>query len=89
MAESRDAASEPEQVVWTKLALYGCPGMECGNVIDGEPLGPNATLRDCGKPGRWLVGRVFVCDKHARELAEALGDDIDEIDSAWKEQVRG
>ncbi len=84
-----NAATDSGQVIWTKLALYGCPGMECGKTLDGTELGPDATLRDCGKPGRWCCGSVFVCDDHARELAEALGDDIDAIDKAWKEQVRG
>jgi hypothetical protein len=84
-SESRSAAQM--QVVWTKLALIGCPGMECGNVLEGEPLGPDATLRDCGKPGRWLLGRVFLCQEHGREIAEMGGDDIDEIEAAWKAQL--
>lgn len=79
----------PETVTWTRIALYGCPGMECGNVIDGEPLPETAEFYGCGKPGRWLLGRVFLCDDHSREVAEALGDDIDAIHAAWKEKVRG
>lgn len=75
------------QVVWTKLPIIGMPGAECGNVIEGEPLGPDATLRDCGADGRWLLGRVFLCQEHAREIAELGGDDIDEIEAAWKAQL--
>ncbi len=77
----------PEQVTWTKLVLYGCPGMECGNVLHGDPLPPEAEVYGCGKPGRWAFERIFLCDDHAREVAELVGDDIDAIDKAWKEQV--
>ncbi len=78
-----------EQVTWTKLALYGCPGMECGNVIDGDPLPDDAEVKGCGKPGRWLMERVFLCDDHSREVADLMGDDIDSINDAWMGMVRG
>lgn len=79
------------QVVWTKIVLYGCPGTECGNFIDPPParVPPESELYGCAEFGRWLFERVFLCDRHAREVAELVGDDLDEIDAAWKEHVRG
>lgn len=92
------AASDQDRAVWTKLALYGCPGMECivrttedGRTLDheGEPIPFERRPLTCGKPGRWALGMAFLCDEHARETATLLEDDIDAIDRAWKEQVRG
>jgi len=61
--------------------------MECGNVLEGKPLSDDAEVKACGEPGRWLLGRVFLCQDHAREMAELGGDDIEEIEAAWKEML--
>jgi hypothetical protein len=46
-----------------------------------------AEVSGCGKESRWLLGRVFLCQEHASEVAEALGDDIAEIEDAWRAQL--
>jgi len=86
-----------DSVIWTKLALYGCPGMECivhttkdGRTLDheGEVIPHERRPYVCGKPGRWALGMAFLCDEHACDIARLMEDDIDEIDRAWKEMIR-
>lgn len=84
------------EVMWTKITLVGCPGMECqvrttddGRTLDheGEPIPFERRPRVCNREGRWMLGRVFLCAEHARETAALMDDDIDEIEAAWKAQL--
>lgn len=88
-AENRDA------VVWTKIVLTGLPEMCCqidvtkdGRTLDrdGEPIPHDRRPFKCGADGRWMVGSVFLCEQHAREVAHLMEDDLDEIDAAWREK---
>lgn len=81
-------------VVWTKLPIIGMPGMECpvrttddGRTMDagGDPLPMTQRPRECGQPSRWMIGQQLVCQEHAREAARLMGDDIDAIEAAWRE----
>ena len=93
--KARDAApahDERPSIVWTKVALIGCPGSECGRELrDGGETVENESFKaefgPCDEPGRWLVGMLFVCQKHAAMVAYEFGDDIDEIERAWKERL--
>ena len=76
-------------VSFHKLALIGCPGAQCGRRLleSGETV-EQADFKDefgaCDNDARWLVGMLFVCQEHAARIAELGGDNIEEIESAWK-----
>lgn len=85
-----------DTVVWTKLVITGCPGMECvihttadGRTVDdeGEPLPLDERTRVCGGPGAWVLGMAFLCQAHAAEVAEMMGDSLQAIDDAWRAQL--
>jgi hypothetical protein len=46
---------------------------------DGVPLPSNARTEVCGVPAHWFVGAAVCCDVHARQCAEAVGIDFDDI----------
>jgi hypothetical protein len=88
--------SEPLQVEWHKIALIGLPEMRCetpvnadGHAIDsdGEPLEMSERPNKCGADGRWMLGSVFLCQRHATEVARMLDDDIGAIEEAWKAEL--
>jgi hypothetical protein len=87
----------PDNVMsWLKLPIIGCPGMECSVPttaeglaigLDGEPLPMSDRTETCGVEGRWMLGSVFLCQNHAAQIAEIAGDDIAEIERAWRAQL--
>jgi hypothetical protein len=62
---------------------------ERGRAVDdeGEPLPMSDRPNKCGVEGRWMLGSVFLCQEHAAEVAELMGDDIRAIEAAWKAQL--
>jgi len=86
--------SEPTPVVWYKLPIIGCPGLECcvpvtpdGRTLDadGDPLPMEQRTTTCGEDGVWYLGNCLLCLRHAREVAILGGDDLDDIEQAWQE----
>lgn len=84
-----------QAVQWTKLVITGVPGMECvipvtpdgrATDADGEPLPMEERTQKCGADGAWAVGAAFVCRDHAAEVARMMGDSIEAIDAAWREE---
>ena len=41
-----------------------------------------AEFGECDDTGRWLVGSMFVCDKHAEIVAREFGDDFEKVKDA-------
>lgn len=88
--------SEPQAaaVNWMKLPIIGMPGTECGRMLtsDGETQVVRSFKDEfgpCDEPARWAVGMLLLCQRHAGEVAADLGDDIAEIESAWREGLHG
>ena len=85
-----------EQVSWLKIPIVGLPEMACqvhvtddGGTLDGDgdPIPFDKRPFVCGQEGRWMLGSVFLCQRHAAETAWLMEDDIDEIEKAWREQL--
>ncbi len=77
-------------VNWLKVPIVGMPGTECGRVLlEGgetrimedfqEEFGP------CIAPGCWMAGMLFLCNDHAAKVAAEFGDDLAEIEKAFRE----
>ncbi len=76
---------------WLKLPIIGMPGAECGRML--EPGGTTRIVRsfkdefgECEEPARWTAGMLLLCQKHAGIVAAEVGDDIAEIEAAWREE---
>jgi hypothetical protein len=83
-------------VSWMKIPLVGLPEMACQTPVtpdglvldsDGEPLPIETRTSMCGADGHWMLGAVFLCPDHAAQVAEMMGDSIEAITSAWREQL--
>lgn len=77
-------------ITWNKLVLIGAPGTECGRMlIEGGHTIVAQTFKDehgeCNEPARWIAGMLLLCQKHAAIVAEEFGDDITDIEEAWRE----
>ena len=89
-SDARSGASS-SGVHWTKVPIIGMPGTECGReMIVGAPVTREnesfkAEFGECDESGRWLVGMLFLCDRHAAIVAEEFGDSLDAIRKAIAE----
>lgn len=77
-------------VHWMKVPIIGMPGTECGReLLEGGKTRRIDTFKEefgeCDEDGRWMVGMMFVCDKHAAIVAKEFGDDLEEIKKAVRE----
>lgn len=88
--------TELHTVTWTKIPIVGLPDFACqidvtedGRTLDaeGEPLPKDLRPFKCSEDGHWFVGQVPLCAEHAREVAELMGDDIEDIFQAWKARL--
>ena len=79
-------------VHWLKVPIVGMPGTECGHeLLQGAPVTREvpdfkAEFGPCAEWGTWMVGMLFVCDKHAALVAADFGDDLEEIKAAMRKQ---
>jgi hypothetical protein len=78
-------------VSWLKLPIIGMPGTECGRrLLDGGTAEVEQSFKDefgeCEQPARWSIGMLLVCQEHAARVAADFGDDIAEIEAAWKRE---
>jgi hypothetical protein len=76
---------------WLKLPIVGMPGTECGRMMqdDGTTVEVRSFKEEfgpCDEDARWSAGMLLLCQKHAGVVAEEVGDDITEIESAWREE---
>ena len=83
----RDAAS----ISWMKVPIIGMPGTECGRqLLEDAETEVVQSFKDefgeCDEPGRWMVGMMFVCDRHAEIVAREFGDDFEKVKDAICEQ---
>lgn len=78
-------------VSWLKLPIIGMPGAECGReLLRGGETRIVQDFKDefgpCDEPARWSLGMLLLCQEHAAKVAEEFGDDIGEIEKAWREE---
>lgn len=85
-----------KEVSWLKIPIVGVPGTECqiqttddGRTLDadGEPIPFDERPKQCCGESRWMLGNVFLCQDHAAQTATLMGDDIAEIEKAWRAQL--
>lgn len=97
-ASEQNVSSIPDYVVWTRIPIIGCPGLECvvpvdagGRAVDadGEPLSLEDRPNLCGEDGAWMIGRAIVCARHFPEVAAMAGDSAEAIEQAWKDNLDG
>ena len=74
-----------------RVPVVGCPGTECGyELLDNAETRRvesfKAEYGECDEFGKWLAGRLFLCDKHAAIVAADFGDSLDAIRAAIMEQ---
>lgn len=83
--------SELASLSWYKLPIVGRPGLVCGHFMQA---GAEDSVRsdfvdefgECAEDPRWTAGMLLLCQEHARMVAEMCGDDILEIERAWREE---
>lgn len=91
MTEAVRVDTEPRSISWMKVPIIGMPGTDCGwELLEGAETRRvdsfKAEFGECDEPGRWMVGMMFVCDRHAEIVAREFGDDFAEIKAAIMEQ---